>query len=347
MRKLPLLARGILRELKSVATSSDYPNIIDLWRALKDIPIIKLNIKNFGYELARQLQPRLESLDCSSEPQLHNLISKPTTQSDMESPWFRYWCSQIQAAPIYHRKLWEFAFLLQALYEHGILQQGYEGVGFGCGQEPLASYFASKNMKVLVTDLAPEQVVGLGWAESGQHATSLEQAFHPNVVSREMFDSNVRHRYVDMNHIPDFDGKRFDFCWSVCAMEHVGSIKKGLDFVENSLRVLRPGGIAIHTTEFNYLSERKTIDNWPTVLFLKTHFEELAIRLAKSGHKMLGPDFEVGDGVLDKFIDIPPYSPGEGWLSPEQWTDSNQAGHLKLAVDGFACTCFGIIIRKA
>ena len=338
MLKFTKLARGIFRELNTLTASADYPNIKDLWFALKDIPIIKLNIKNFGYELARQLQPRLESMDCSSEPQRHNLVSKPTTQLDMESPWFKYWCSQLKAAPIYHRKLWEFAFVLQALYEHGILQQGYEGVGFGCGKEPLASYFASKNMKALVTDLAPEQVAGLGWAETGQHATSLEQVFYPNIVSREMFDSNVRHRCIDMNHIPAF-GKNFDFCWSVCALEHVGSIKKGLDFVENSLLVLKPGGIAVHTTEFNYLSEKKTIDNWSTVLFLRRHFEELATRLTKNGHKMLGPDFTIGNGVLDTFIDVPPYAP----LSSDQY----QTGHLKLAIDGFACTCFGIIIRKA
>lgn len=346
MLKFTKLARGILRELSMLTTSTGYPNFRDLWFALKDVPIIKLNIKNFGYELARQLQPRLEGVDCESEPQTHNLVSKPTTQSDMESPWFKYWCSQIQAAPIYHRKLWEFAFVLQALYENGLLQQGCEGVGFGCGQEPLASYFASKNIKALVTDLAPEQVVGLGWAETGQHTTSLEQAFYPNIVSRKTFEANIRHRCIDMNNIPAFD-KSFDFCWSVCALEHVGSIKKGLDFIENSLLSLKPGGIAVHTTEFNYLSDEKTIDNWPTVLFLRKHFEELATRLAKNGHKMLGPDFAIGNGVLDKFIDVPPYALGNGWLAPEQWANSNQAGHLKLAIDGFACTCFGIIIRKA
>ncbi|MDD2723476.1 MAG: hypothetical protein PHH59_05550 [Methylovulum sp.] len=54
---------------------------------------------------------------------------------------------------------------------------------------------------------------------------------------------------------------------------------------------------------------------------------------------MLGPDFDVGKGVLDKFIDVPPYALGEGWLSQDQWSDNNQAAHLKLAIDGFACTC--------
>ena len=329
-----------------LTTSDKKPNINDLWLALKDVDVLRLNVKNFGYHIAREMQPLLASIDYSSEPRIHGLVSKPTTQIDVESTWFRYWCNEIKAAPIYHRKLWEFAFLLQGLHENGVLHEGKEGIGFGCGQEPLASYFASRKMKVVVTDLAPEKVAGLGWAETGQHASALEQAYYPDIVSREVFDQHVQHRYVDMNDVPNF-GREFDFCWSVCALEHLGSIKNGLDFIRNSLSVLRPGGIAIHTTEFNYLSKDKTIDNWPTVLFLREHFEELATLLSKQGHTMLGPDFNTGNGVLDRFIDVPPYAMGEGWLSRDQWSDANQAGHLKLSIDGFPCTCFGIIIKKA
>ena len=197
-----------------------------------------------------------------------------------------------------------------------------------------------------VTDLAPEQVTGLGWAETGQHATAKEQAFYPDIVAKEAFDTHVKHQYIDMNSIPELD-EEFDFCWSICAMEHLGSIKQGIEFVENSLSILKPGGIAVHTTEYNYLSDEQTIDNWPTVLFLRKHFEELAQVLASKGHQMLGPEFDVGKGVLDKFIDIPPYALGEGWLLHDQWSNNNQAAHLKLAIDGFACTCFGIIVRKA
>jgi 2-polyprenyl-3-methyl-5-hydroxy-6-metoxy-1,4-benzoquinol methylase len=312
----------------------------------KEINILQLNIKNFGYEIARQLQPKLAAIDVSEEPRYHGLVSKPTTQADIESPWFRYWCAELKAAPIYHRKLWEFAFILQVLFEHHLLREGVEGIGFGCGKEPLASLFASKRMKVCVTDLEPEKVVGLGWAETGQHTSSREHAFHRDIVTRSLFDEHVRHQYVDMNRIPKFD-KSFDFCWSVCALEHLGSIQHGIDFIERSLSLLKPGGIAVHTTEYNFLSQEKTIDNWPTVLFLKKHFEQLAEKLSGQGHRMLGPDFGVGQGVLDRFIDVPPYAYGEGWYSLEQWGDPNQSAHLKLSVDGFPCTCFGMIVKRA
>ncbi len=306
---------------------------------------LRLNVKNFGYELARQLEPVLSAVDRSQEPRKVGLVSKPTTQADMESPWFAHWCAELKAQPLYHRKLWEFAFLLQALYEHGLLREGVKGIGFGCGREPLASYIASQGKDAVVTDLAPEKAAGLGWMDTAQHATTLAMSSYPDIVSPELFQKHVKHRYVDMNHIPNLD-EEYDFCWSVCAMEHVGSIALGLDFVERSLSVLRTGGLAIHTTEFNYLSKDDTVEQSPsTVLFLRKHFEQLAERLLHQGHKMLGPDFHVGDGVLDRYIDLPPFFLKENARTAEQWGNVHPA-HLKLAVDRYACTCYGILVEK-
>lgn len=339
-----------LRRLIKLVGSKKHPNIHDWWWVIRDIYAIKLNSKTFGYEIAKRLAADLRLAGVPTEPGVHNLVSKPTTQNDIESPWFAYWCNELKVLPIYHRKLWEFAFFLQVLYEHGIFEkEGVRGVGFGCGREPLASYLASKNIAVTVTDLEPEKAAGLGWIDAAQHTTTREMAFYPDLVSREKFEKYVSHKFVDMNDIPVDLGTNFDFCWSICALEHLGSIEKGLAFIENSLKVLKPGGIAIHTTEYNYLFEEDTIDHQPTVLFLKKHFEELATRLRSQGHRMLGPDFDVGSGVLDRFIDVPPYEVGDGgWrkLSAAQWGDSNQAGHLKLSIDGFPCTSFAVVVVK-
>ena len=122
-------------------------------------------------------------------------------------------------------------------------------------------------------------------------------------------------------------------------------IRKGLDFIENSLHTLRSGGIAIHTTEFNYLDDEHTIDDWPTVLFQKRHFRELAERLESQGHRVAPLDFDVGNKPLDTFIDLPPYHHNWNSYQRDIWKDEIQ--HIKVSVDGFAVTCFGIIIRKA
>jgi hypothetical protein len=121
--------------------------LVDVSRALDPDRVrfdpIRLNIKNFGYQLARDLAPRLASVDPAGEPRDHGLTGRPTTQADMESPWFAHWCRELRIAPIYHRKLWEYAFVLQILSERGRLRPGMRGLGFGCGEEPLASYLAS------------------------------------------------------------------------------------------------------------------------------------------------------------------------------------------------------------
>ncbi len=338
--------KRLLKEISLALRGKPDPR--DLYVAARDLGVMHLNIKHYGYHLARQLEGKLQGVDCASEPQQHNLVSKATTQDDMESAWFAYWCKQLKIAPIYHRKLWEYAFLLQCLHDQGLLREGVRAMGFGCGEEPMASYFASHGMDVLVTDLDPVQVAGKGWAETQQHAKSIEMAFRSDLVSREVFDAKVKHQFVDMNAIPNEPGN-FDMCWSICAMEHLGNIELGLAFVENSLKVLKPGGIAIHTTEFNYLSDDDTRESGETVLFLRKHFLALAERLAASGHELLGPDFSTGMGVLDDFIDVPPYGyETKGWLINDQTPHmrSKFPAHLKLSVAGYASTCFGLVVRK-
>ena len=296
---------------------------------------------------------RVNSLPVPDSTEPFVMASKASTQADVESPWFRYWMNEIHSAPLPHRKLWEFAYILQNMYGMGVLKEGQRGIGFGCGEEPLPSYFASKRMHVTVTDLDPNQVAGQGWAESGQHTASIDSAFHPNLCDRASFDDHVELQYVDMNNIPAHLDNQYDFCWSVCALEHLGSIKQGLDFIENSLRTLKPGGVAIHTTEFSYTETERTVDDKSTVLFLRHHFEEISARLRGAGHDVQELDFHVGTDPLDTFVDVPPYPPypfDELGIVARTGATSDECyrpGHLKLSVFGFPATCFAITIRKA
>jgi 2-polyprenyl-3-methyl-5-hydroxy-6-metoxy-1,4-benzoquinol methylase len=303
---------------------------------------VRLNIKNFGYQLARDRAPVLAAVDPAGEPRDHRLGGRPTRQVDMESPWFAHWCRELHVAPIYHRKLWEFAFVLQVLWERGKLRPGMRAVGFGCGEEPLASYLAALGIEVTVTDLDPALSVGRGWVETGQHTSALDQAFKPELVDRDRFRDLVSLEYVDMNRIPSSLDGRHDFCWSICAFEHLGSVENGLRFVENAMRTLKPGGVAVHTTEFNYLSEEETIDSGSTVLFLRKHFLELKRRLEASGHQVGELDFATGSGVLDRFIDVPPYS----WDGASEDVWGPRPEHLKMTVGRFPCTCYGLAIRR-
>jgi hypothetical protein len=127
-------------------------------------------------------------------------------------------------------------------------------------------------------------------------------------------------------------------------MEHLGSIRHGLDFVINTMKTLRSGGVSVHTTEFNFNNDEQTLDNNPhCVLFQKRHFAQLAEELTNRGYEVFPLDFSVGNKPLDSFIDIPPY--GSHWPEGQGAGQSIVTAHIKSAVAGYASTCFGIIAR--
>lgn len=331
---------SLLKDAIALTKPDGSPNINALWHQLKELNAVKWSVKQNGYNLGRDVFEAIRALPVARHPIQVELKNKCSTQDDIESDWFRYWMSELQVAPLPHRKLWEFAFILQNLHQWGMLEAGRSAIGFGCGEEPLPSYLASRGLNVTVTDLEPQAVAGRGWAETGQHTSGLESAFKENLIDRHEFGKRVSLKYVDMNRIPSTLEGQYDFCWSVCALEHLGSIQNGLNFIRNSLSVLKPGGLALHTTEFNYTEDQLTIDNWPTVLFLRKNFIDLSDQLVAAGHTVLPLDFDVGHKPLDAFIDLPPYDfPSFLKYTPRNRDNEFRPGHLKLSIDGFPRPC--------
>ena len=333
-----------VREMLSLelTTRDHHPNATKLNAAVRNIDLISLNIKAFGYDLARQLAAAVPPRT-NTAPVRIGLRSKPSVQADLEADWAAHWCAQLHCPVVFHRKIWEFCFVLQALHEAGLITPGSRGLGFGCGQEPIPSYLAAHGVAVTVTDQAPEAAEASGWTATGQYTAGLDLAFQPHLVDRATFDRLVSFQVADMNAIDD-TLVDYDFCWSICALEHLGSLDAGARFVENSLKTLRPGGISVHTTEFNIRADGPTIDHWPTVLFQRSHFEALAERLRAQGHEVAPLDFETGDKPMDRFIDLPPW----GHDLPADFAQRHgRSDHLKVSVDGFPATCFGLLVRKA
>lgn len=331
-----------LRLIVELVNPQSQPNINHLGELVHNIRILSLNVKSLGYELARQLAAALPPA-VETAPRHVGLKTSLSTQADIESDWAAHWCGQLQVPVVFHRKLWELSYILQAFHEYGVLRPGMRGLGFGSGSEPLSSYLASLGVASTVTDLPIDEAEGRGWIETNQHASGLDNAFHAHLVARADFDRLVDFRPVDMTEIPD-DLTGYDFCWSVCALEHLGTIDKGLEFIERSLDTIKPGGLAVHTTEFNIENEGQTIDNWPSVLFQQRHIEALAARLRAKGHIVAEFDFDPGRKVLDRFIDLPPWG-HDGQSQLDSWLGAPH--HLKVAADGFIATCLGIAIRKA
>jgi len=331
-----------LTELMALLRPDARPNLNELRRVANAIEPLALNIKQFGYSLARQMAAALPPRE-RTEARRVGVPNSLSTQAAIESDWVAHWCRELAIPIVFHRQIWELCFVLQALHDRDHIRPGARGLGFGCGTELLPSYLAAQGVSLTVTDQAPERAKRSGWAASGQYALAAEQAFMPHLVDRATFDRQVEIRHVDMNAIPaDLQG--YDFCWSICALEHLGSIENGLRFVENSLATLRPGGLSVHTTQLNIRDDGPTIDNWPCVAFQRRHMDKLIAKLRAKGHKITPIDYSLGTGPLDRFIDLPPH-PHEmpenmaAWMGPP--------AHLKVALDGLIVTCIGFAVEKA
>ncbi len=231
---------------------------------------------------------------------------------------------------LYHRKLWEFCYIYRALSERGLLIPGSRGLGFGVGREPLVSLFASRGCEITATDLDLESAQNAGWAGSDQHADGIPCMNEYGLCDPAAFDRLVTLENVDMNRIPDQHAHQFDFTWSSCCFEHCGSIELGKRFLINQMQCLRPGGIAVHTTEYNLSSNDETIEQGLIVLFRKRDIEDIAQTLRALGH---GIDIDLDSGVELKnaCVDLPPYT-----FNP----------HLRLQLLKWASTSLGLIIKK-
>lgn len=135
---------------------------------------------------------------------------------DFQTEWYQRWCAEMKERPRLHRKQWEFAYVMQALWERGCIEKGKKGLVFAVGTEPLPSIFAKYGCEILATDIHPEKGETLGWASTNQLCFGVESLNTRMICDGETFRKNVRYKPVDMNNIPP-GLKGYDFNWSSCS----------------------------------------------------------------------------------------------------------------------------------
>lgn len=258
------------------------------------------------------------------------LCSCACTQRQLQSPDFQKWLVRMNESQSHlHRKLWEWCYIAQALDERGMFRvPGSRGLGFAVGQEPLTSLFASYGCEVLATDLDESGARQGGWVETRQHASNLNVLNQKGLCPADRFQERVEFRHVDMRKLPS-DLRGFDFLWSSCSIEHLGSTGAGIRFMLEMSRCLRPGGVAVHTTEYNVSSNRDTLFRGRDVLFRKRDLETMKSLLESLGHQVTPFDFSTGHEPADLQVDEPPYT---------------HQPHLKLRYGPYVTTSLGIIV---
>lgn len=249
---------------------------------------------------------------------------------DFRKDWYLRWCTEMNETPRFHRKQWEFVYNMQALWERNCIQEGKKGLVFAVGTEPCPSIFARYGCEILATDISPEKGLEKGWDNADQLCFGLNSLNTRHLCSDQVFREKVSYQPLDMNYIPD-ELSGFDFNWSSCSFEHLGSIEKGLSFLRNQLRTLKPGGWAVHTTEFNLSSNDQTQDLNDTVIFRQRDIDQVIGELRDQGHFVEETDFSIGGMPEDFKVDTIPHK---------------QDIHVKLQVGPYVVTSLGLIIRK-
>jgi hypothetical protein len=266
------------------------------------------------------------------------LRSQLCSADSLRSPALRKWAERLrpmwastdeQREVMFHRKMWEWLFIAEALRERHALEPGHTGLGFGVGQEPLVALFADAGCDIVATDQPLESAVATGWTDSAvEWAGGLEDLNEFGLCAPTVFTERVAYRPVDMTNIPaDLTG--FDFAWSSCALEHLGTLGAGMDFVEASLTCLRPGGVAVHTTEYLVSSNDATVEAGGTVFYRRRDIEEVEARLRRAGHD-IDVDYTLGATPEDEHVDVPPYSDV----------------HLRTELAGYVTTSLALIVTK-
>jgi hypothetical protein len=266
------------------------------------------------------------------------LRSQLCSAESLRSPALRAWAERLRpmwAASdearevMLHRKMWEWLFIAEAFQERGMLAPGRTGLGFGVGQEPLVALFAAAGCDVVATDQPHDSAVASGWTDSSvEWSGGLEDLNGFGLCRAAEFEQRVAYRPVDMTSIPA-DLRGFDFAWSSCALEHLGTLAAGMDFVVASMACLRPGGVAVHTTEYLVSSNSATVEAGGTVFYRRRDIQALVRRLRRAGHDV-DMDYSLGDTPDDLHVDVPPYS----------------NVHLRTELAGYVTTSLALIVTK-
>lgn len=297
---------------------------------------MKLSFRNFEASLERHVADAIKrrmfipNLAIQNHTTYNPFMAYSTcSTADFFHPHFAEICALFNQPLWFHRKVWEWVYITHKLQEARMLGHGKHGLVFGVGHEKLPALFASLGASVVATDAPPE--IGAHWNSSKEYSDSLEKLRFPEIVPNQIFDQNVSFMLCDMKAIDD-DLTGFDFVWSSCCFEHLGSLEAGIQFVIDSVeKTLKVGGVACHTTEFNLSSDDDTMEHGDTVIYRRKDMLNMIERLRALGHKVEPFSIAPDSHFMDYYVDVPPYS-----LEP----------HLKLKIAQYVATSVGIVIRK-
>jgi SAM-dependent methyltransferase len=193
-----------------------------------------------------------------------------------------------------HRKDWEWALGIIAMRRFGKLNEKSTAIGVGAGREEVLFYLANKIKHVYATDLYD----GNNWKNFAPSDFPENPKKYAPFPYKEDALTVLR---MDGTKL-EFPSESFDIAFSFSSIEHFGGGKNhsgALRSVKEIERVLKPGGLAVITTEY-IINDKEH----PEFFNKRTIYSDLIDKLERL--KLVEPlDLRITTKTLDTVIDYP------------------------------------------
>jgi SAM-dependent methyltransferase len=198
--------------------------------------------------------------------------------------------NELQESARLHRKQWEFAMIFLTLQKLDLLKSDKIGLSLGGGNERVLYSIAKHIKKLYVTDLYDDNT---SWdCARTSDPNEFIKASMPFPIDVEKIQA-IR---MDMRNL-DFGDNSFDFCYSSCAIEHIGKDEDFIQHFNEVNRVLKEGGVYVLTTELQFGDE--TIRDQNNYIFSREHLSSL---ISESNLDFL---YDVNVGLSENEINHP------------------------------------------
>jgi SAM-dependent methyltransferase len=171
-------------------------------------------------------------------------LNKLCGMAELENPQWRNALRDLDLdrpnAP-FHRKAWEFAQAVFGLRKLRRLPPNAVALGVGSGHERILYFLANRIANVVATDLYGGDFAA---REASPHMLAHPDMFAPFHYRKD----RLRVLVMDARQL-HFPAAYFDFVFSFSSIEHFGSHGDALAALREMFRVLKPGGLAVITTE--------------------------------------------------------------------------------------------------
>ena len=196
-----------------------------------------------------------------------------------------------------HRKDWEWALGIIAMRRFGKLNEKSTAIGVGSGTEPVPFYLANKVKHVYATDLYGQND---GWKRAAPSDFPENPKKYAPFPYKEDALTVLR---MDGTKL-EFPSESFDIAFSFSSIEHFGGDDRknnhsgALRSLKEIERVLKPGGLAVITTEY-IINDKEH----PEFFNRRTIYSDLIDKLERL--KLVEPiDLRITSKTLDTVIDF-------------------------------------------